>query len=214
LSQKSQSRRPLHRPTGRFHGDLPRRTRAGEPSRISSRPGLVFGRPSHQGAAGVQSWSREGLGLRCSAGRRRPGADAHRTLQKHQGLAQTAPGGRGGQSRRRDLPHHRQPRQPQESPDSGVVGGSSAGRAGVHPQRRGLAQLAGGVVANVPSGGFGRSALRRLRGDRDGYEGSRQTAQSSGETVGMGTRTQTAEASETHFCVTSLRNGAVETQPP
>ena len=69
-------------------------------------------------------------------------------------------------------------------------------------------------MANVPSGGFGRSALRRLRGDRDGYEGSRQTAQSSGETVGMGTRTQTAEAWETHFCVTSLRNGAVETQPP
>ena len=45
--------------------------------------------------------------------------------------------------------------------------------------------------------------------DRACYEGSHQTTQSSGETVGMGTASQTAEASEKAFCVPPLRNGAV-----
>ena len=164
--------------------------------------------------AGVQSWSREGLGLRCFAGRRRPGADANRSLQKHQGylrlLQAVEEANPAGEIYliTDNLASHKSP------PIQEWLAAHHPGRVGVHPERRGLAQLAGGVVANVPSGGFGRSALRRRREDRDGYEGSRQTAQSSGETVGMGTRTQTAEASETHFCVTSLRNGAVETQPP
>jgi hypothetical protein len=64
-------------------------------------------------------------------------------------------------------------------------------------------------VTDVPSGGFGRAALRRRGRDRACYEGSHQTTQSSGETVGMGTASQTAEASEKAFCVPPLRNGAV-----
>ena len=85
----------------------------------------------------------------------------------------------------------------------------SASGAGVHPEGGSLAEPAGGMVADVPPRGLGRAALCRRRGDRTGYEDSHQTAQSSGETVGVGPTSQTAQTSEAHFCVPYLRNEAL-----
>jgi hypothetical protein len=65
-------------------------------------------------------------------------------------------------------------------------------------------------VATVSTRSIGRTELRRCWRDRAGHEGSYQATQPSFKTLGVGSSAQIAEASEAHFCVPPLRNGAVE----
>ena len=48
--------------------------------------------------------------------------------------------------------------------------------------------------------------------DRSGEEGRHSPVESESEAVGVGTTSETAEASEAHYCVPSLRNGALGTR--
>jgi len=68
-----------------------------------------------------------------------------------------------------------------------------------------------GVVAAISKTGFGRGGIRRQLRDRPGEEGRHSPVESQSEGVGVGTGTQTAEASEAHFCIQYLRNGALGT---
>ncbi len=67
-------------------------------------------------------------------------------------------------------------------------------------------------MESVSTRSLGRTELRRCGGDRAGQEGSYQATQPSSKTLGVGSLAETAEASETHFCVPHLRNGAVGAQ--
>src|SRR5215216_6085978 len=90
-----------------------------------------------------------------------------------------------------------------------MAGEASASEANLHPSGGVLAQPPRSVVATVQTRGLGRTELRRRAGDRVGYEGSYQATQSSIKTLGVGSFAETAEASEAHFCLPPLRNGAV-----
>src|SRR5215217_4879992 len=91
-----------------------------------------------------------------------------------------------------------------------MAGEASASEANLHPSGGVLAQPPRSVVATVQTRGLGRTELRRRAGDRVGYEGSYQATQSSIKTLGVGSFAETAEASEAHFCLPPLRNGALE----
>src|SRR5215203_1550764 len=90
-----------------------------------------------------------------------------------------------------------------------MAGEASASEANLHPSGGVLAQPPRSVVATVQTRGLGRTELRRRAGDRVGYEGSYQATQSSIKTLGVGSFAETAEASEAHFCLPPLRNGAL-----
>jgi transposase len=62
--QKDEGRHALHRAARGRDDHLPGRAGAREPPRLSSRAGLVAGRPPHQGTPRIRSGTREGLGLR------------------------------------------------------------------------------------------------------------------------------------------------------
>jgi len=64
-------------------------------------------------------------------------------------------------------------------------------------------------VETVLTRSLGRTELRRCWRDRVGHEGSYQATQPSSKTLGVGSSTETAEASEAHFCVPYLRNVAL-----
>src|SRR5215207_11338907 len=90
-----------------------------------------------------------------------------------------------------------------------MAGEASASEANLHPSGGVLAQPPRSVVATVQTRGLGRTELRRRAGDRVGYEGSYQATQSSIKTLGVGSFAETASASEAHFCLPHLRNGAL-----
>src|SRR5215216_4379911 len=94
-----------------------------------------------------------------------------------------------------------------------MAGEASASEANLHPSGGVLAQPPRSVVATVQTRGLGRTELRRRAGDRVGYEGSYQATQSSIKTLGVGSFAETAEASEAHFCLPPLRNGAISQSP-
>jgi hypothetical protein len=61
-----------------------------------------------------------------------------------------------------------------------------------------------------PQTGTSRGGLRRQLRDRSADEGRHPAVEPQSEAVGMGTTSQTAQASEASFYVPSLRNGALE----
>src|SRR5215208_7406251 len=90
-----------------------------------------------------------------------------------------------------------------------MAGGTPASEAGLYPDRGVLAQPPRGVVEAVSTRSLRRTELCRCGGDRAGHEGSYQATQPSSQTLGVGSSAKTAEASEAHFCVLYLRNGAL-----
>src|SRR5829696_6760421 len=90
-----------------------------------------------------------------------------------------------------------------------MAGEASASEANLHSSRGVLAQPPRSVVATISTRSIGRTELCRCGGDRAGHEGSYQATQPSSKTLGVGSSAETAEASEAHFCVPYLRNGAL-----
>ena len=97
-----------------------------------------------QGAPGIRSCSREGMGLRralCGYGTGKL-SHVHWPLSRNTQRrlpATTTQGRRAGESERRPLPHNGQPLQPRKPTYPGMVGEAPAGRAGLYPGRRVLA---------------------------------------------------------------------------
>src|SRR4051794_13184203 len=77
---KDKGRHALYQATRGRDDHLPRGVRAGESPHLSSCTMLVARRPPDQGASGIQSGSREGVGLRSAAGTGWQGTHAHPPL--------------------------------------------------------------------------------------------------------------------------------------
>src|SRR5918993_1363339 len=116
---------------------------------------------------------------------------------------------RAGYPERSYLPGCRQPEHPQERSAQGVARGVSPDRARLHPQGCSVAEPDRGMVAAIPAAGAGRDRFRRQRRDSPCDEGRHPAAESQSQTVGVGTTSKTAEESDAHFCVPSLRIGAL-----
>src|SRR6266487_779324 len=76
LSQKNSGRHPLPRATRGVDDHLYRRTGTCNSPNLRSGSRLVTHGSPHQGVAGLQSWTRENLGVRSAAGARWPGTDS------------------------------------------------------------------------------------------------------------------------------------------
>jgi hypothetical protein len=150
------------------------------------------------------------LGLRRAARRGRKVADVHLTLTKLQKLPEIAAEDRACHPEGSHLPDRRQPQNPQEERHGqGVAAEASQDRACLHPESSGVAEPHRGVVAYVQAAGAGRGGFRRQLRDRTGGEGRHPAIEPQSETMGVGPPSQIAKASETHFCVPYLRNGAL-----
>src|SRR5215211_1479146 len=149
------------------------------------------------------------MGVRCSQSKGRQVADLHFPLPELQRLHKAAGEDRAGHPERSYLLDRRQPQHPQERSAQGVAHRASPDRARLHPQGGGMAEYDRGMVAAIPAAGASRDRFRRQLRDRLCEEGRYSPVESQSEAVGVGTTSKAAETWEAHFCVPSLRNGAV-----
>ena len=152
------------------------------------------------------------MGVRCSQSKGRQVADLHFPLPELQRLHKAAGEDRAGHPERSYLLDRRQPQHPQERSGQGVAHRASPDRARLHPQGGGMAEYDRGMVAAIPAAGASRDRFRRQLRDRLCEEGRYSPVESQSEAVGVGTTSKAAEASEAHFCVPSLRNGALRSR--
>jgi hypothetical protein len=213
LSQKGQDRRTLYRSATELHGDLRGRARSGHPAHLPARAGMVQRRSAHKGAARVQPRPREGVGLWSSAHRRRKGADSLTSRSRNtkgylrllERIQKAIPKGLIYLIADNLTTHKSGPVREWQEKHSRLESTRSSRR---EPPGSTSSRYGG---ASLQAPGFSWAVLRRWIRDRPSDEGRHPAVERQSEPVGVGTTTQTAEASEAHFCLPPLRNGALGT---
>ncbi len=154
------------------------------------------------------------MGLRRTASRGRPVAHVHLSFSELRGVPEATAEDRASNSTGAHPHDRRQSRNPQERHGSGVARRSPEDRAFVHPERGSIAEPHRALVASFPTAGAGRPRFRRWLRDRLGHESRDTAAKPESQSVGVGSSSETAEASEARVCVPPLRNGAGESSFP
>jgi hypothetical protein len=170
---------------------------------------MVAGRTPHQSASGIQPRTGRGMGLWRAASRGWQVADLHLPPTKLKGLHIAAGEDRASYPERAYLPDCRQPQNAQERFGQRVTGEASENRTRVHPKECGVVEPHRSMVASFSQAGACRTRLRRRLRNRSSNEGRHPAIRPESQSLGVGPPSHTAEVSEAHFCVPSLRNGAL-----